>query len=102
MPIILADPDPANAEVVLDPSEVAEDRVELALNAGAIRVAQDPGIDWGDAAIESYRAALEKDPADRPAANNADKPEPQPSKTPTKPRSTDAVRDSRGRIACFE
>lgn len=45
-------------EVVLDPDEVAVDRVPLDLNNGAIQVDQ-KGIDWGDAAIQAYMADLE-------------------------------------------
>jgi hypothetical protein len=41
--------------IVLDPDEVAVDRVALALNVGPIRVAP-PGPDWGDAAISAYMA----------------------------------------------
>jgi hypothetical protein len=42
-------------DIVLDPSEVAVDRVELALNTGAINVGPE-GPDWGDAQIEQYLA----------------------------------------------
>lgn len=55
-PVVL-EPDPVapGTAIVLDPAEVASDRVELELNGGAIRVTPD-GLDWGDAAIEQYMA----------------------------------------------
>lgn len=42
-------------DLVLDPSEVAVNRTELALNSTAI-VVDESGIDWGDAAIQAYLA----------------------------------------------
>lgn len=45
--------------LVLDPVEVADDRVELQLNTGSIRVAEG-GPDWGDGAIEQYLAEAER------------------------------------------
>jgi hypothetical protein len=66
MPIILGPLVPVgDTEIVLDPSEVAQDRVELAINTGPIRVAAE-GIDWGDAQIEAYLAegALGQVPVD--------------------------------------
>lgn len=50
---------PGVTELVLDPAEVAENRVELQLNTGPIRVAQD-GPDWGDGAIAAYKAEHER------------------------------------------
>ena len=41
--------------IVLDPAEVSGGRTELDLSAGPIEVLAD-GIDWGDAAVESYMA----------------------------------------------
>lgn len=52
--------DPATAwTVILDPSAVATARTALSINAGAIAISQD-GIDWGQAAIDAYEAALQK------------------------------------------
>lgn len=53
-PIILSS-DTASVDLALDPSEVAVDRTELAINVSPIRVAE-AGIDWGDAQIEAYMA----------------------------------------------
>lgn len=44
--------------VILDPSEVADDRTELDINSADITVSQD-GIDWGDAAIQEYLADMQ-------------------------------------------
>lgn len=58
MPIVVeTTPVTPGTEVVLDPSEVATGRTELALNTGAIRVGEQ-GIDWGDAELEPYQAEL--------------------------------------------
>lgn len=59
MPIIVSETSTASvaagAELVIDPSEVAESRTELDLNAAPITVKVD-GIDWGDAEIQTYMA----------------------------------------------
>lgn len=56
MPIVVPDSGPfQDTEIVLDPVEVADNRVELHLNYGAIRVGPE-GPDFGDAQIEQYLA----------------------------------------------
>lgn len=56
MPIVVDPlPNEGATEIVLDPSEVATGRVELALNVDAIRI-MPPGPDWGEALIEQYLA----------------------------------------------
>lgn len=46
-------------EVVLDADEIAVDRVQVHVNAGAIRLAQ-AGPEWGDAAIAAFMAERER------------------------------------------